>query len=114
MFTHNQKVVPVRKTVGVNLEDSAVWNKAKKQGQKFLYFKGRHEAYGPNYVKCNVDETSTSGDLFHQDDLIPYEEQPCANILEQIGLKMNGDQLKEIVQSGFIKDSDIYLVKRLS
>lgn len=72
MFEYNQKVVPVNKSIGVNLEKSNVWRNAKEREQPFLYFKGKDYT---NRIVChyNVD-VNKEGDYFLLEDLIPYEE----------------------------------------
>ncbi|MCR8994580.1 hypothetical protein [Brevibacillus laterosporus] len=71
MLTYNQKVVPISKSVKSDLNHSPVWQRAKRDGQPFLYFKGESE-YEDIYLCHHTKESPLSGDYFLLCDLAPY------------------------------------------
>lgn len=84
-FEIGDKVVPVSKSIGRELEDSFCWRNAQNNDQPFLYVvrKDFLSSDGDQIdYSCNHKATTNFGDRFMESDLIPYEEPKPSHIGE--------------------------------
>lgn len=99
-YQNGDKVVPFQKTTWGVLDESAVWNEAKRLNQPYVYVVGyddEEEAY-----MLNIDHEE-SGDFFKEEDLKPYSKEDVLTY-----------HLKEIEKLGyfinFYKNGDSYSI----
>lgn len=109
MLNIGDKVVPINKTVGCSLAESAVWKAAQKKEQGFLYVIGFKDD-----GRIILDETRNTpvgcgGDFFQPFDVIPYVvEHPK---LEEMGI-VSIQTLNSMVKQGILKETDTFHVRR--
>lgn len=67
------RVVPLRKSEGASLENSAVWRRARALNQGYLYVV---KDFGSGDFVLHENKDGKSGDVFNADDFEPYVATP--------------------------------------